>query len=105
MAVRADETHLRYSSQCQIIASEYFAIQGFSPGFRAQSHSRTLKKPQAFAPCGQPGKTFDPPTRGFKRLIQTGMRVESDVLFRLKNNQAVAVLRQRGRPSVAGQFA
>jgi hypothetical protein len=49
--------------------------------------------PQAFAPCGSRVKprSADP---GFKRLIQTGMRVESDVLFRPKNNEAVAILRQ-----------
>jgi hypothetical protein len=34
--------------------------------------------PQAFAPCGQRGKirSADP---AFRRLIQTGMHVESDV--------------------------
>src|SRR5882724_1483442 len=37
-----------------------------------------------------------------ERLIQTGMRVESDVRFRLRNNEAVAVLRQRRRHWRAG---
>jgi hypothetical protein len=50
--------------------------------------------PQAFAPCGQRGQNFDPPTPDFQRLIQTAMRGESDVLFRPRNNEAVAVQRQ-----------
>jgi hypothetical protein len=92
MVVRADETHLRYSSQGQITASDTFATQGFSLDFRAQSHSRT-RNAAGIRALRPPGKiSIRRPS--FKRLVQTGMRVESDVLFRPKNNEAVAILRQ-----------
>ena len=65
------------------------------PSTVASEHSPTVahEMPQAFAPCGQRGKISirRPPA---SRLIQTRMRVESHVLFRPRNNEAVAVLRQ-----------
>jgi hypothetical protein len=68
------------------------------PSTVAPGHSPTVahEMPQAFAPCASGAKlrSADP---GFGRLIQTGMRVESDVLFRTRNNEAVAVLRQHRR--------
>jgi hypothetical protein len=42
---------------------------------------------------------------GGRRLVQTGTGVESDVLFHRRINEAVAVLRQYRRPSLAGSAA
>ena len=102
MVVRADETHLRYSLQYSDHCTEIFAIQGFSPAFERSptQYAAGIRALRAVASGLKPRPAAPPYSN---RLIQTAMPVESDVLFRPRNNEAVAVLRQRRWTSADGR--
>jgi len=72
-----------------------FSPQGFNPAYE---HRPAWNAAGIRATAAGRAK-FDPPPRpSGQRLVQTGIRVESDVLFHPRINRAVAVLRQYSRP-------
>ena len=73
-----------------------FATQGFSPGFRAQSHSPNMKCRGHSRPAASRVTSIRRPPAS-RDLSKPGCVWSQDVLFHPRNNEAVAVLRQARR--------